>query len=418
MSVSAIQNIIGLIVGALFNTGVMFLGFTSLGGALVSGCPFRSAFSSVIRHILEKSLTLIKWIGGFLSVNWRSPALVFFLTFFQSFLITFGYQTALTTGAWFSLFLPAAIPFAWSVQQETVHKPQKYKISLLSLWFLTVSVLLIFAMPLTFGSVSLTFLEFAIGVIISIAFRMIMEMSKSMVDTGEIDAIAWLLTTAPTQYPATLFKKAGQMISSESIGRHYRPRLLESLLPFLTLLTSSHHAPEHPSSDTHSPSSSGSSNEDRQLEYIEIYIACLARLSEFTDSEGTGVRLWEDAMQHPKLEQPLIDKLVVYANPRHHFQDGLRSAATKVLNNFKLDMEGNPVRGEVGSPVTVLKSVATALRSAVSSVATFLRSAATWTLKDIGLNTNSQEQGHQNLSVELELAPHVEPHSSGDIEEG
>ena len=81
-------------------------------------------------------------------------------------------------------------------------------------------------------------------------------------------------------------------------------------------------------------------------------------------------------------------------------------------------MEGNPVRGEVGSPVTVLKSVATALRSAVSSVATFLRSAATWTLKDIGLNTNSQEQGHQNLSVELELAPHVEPHSSGDIEEG
>ena len=209
------------------------------------------------------------------------------------------------------------------------------------------------------------------------------------------------------------------MISSESTGRHYRPRLLESLLPFLTLLTSSHHAPEHPSSDTHSPSSSGSSDEDRQLKYIEIYIACLARLSEFTDSEGTGLRLWEDAMQHPKLEQPLIDKLVVYANPRHHFQDGLRSAATKVLNNFQLDMEGNPVRsGEVGSPVTVLKSVATALRSAVSSVATFLKSAASWMLKDIGLNTNRQEvQGHQNLSVELELAPHVEPHSSGDIEE-
>ena len=46
-------------------------------------------------------------------------------------------------------------------------------------------------------------------------------------------------------------------------------------------------------------------------------------------------------MQHPKLEQPLIDKL---ANPRkNHFEVGLRSAATKVLNNYELDMEGNPV---------------------------------------------------------------------------
>ena len=55
-------------------------------------------------------------------------------------------------------------------------------------------------------------------------------------------------------------------------------------------------------------------------------------------------------MQHPKLEQPLVDKLVVLANPRHIFQVGLRSAATKVLNNYELDMEGNAMR----SPATVL----------------------------------------------------------------
>ena len=37
---------------------------------------------------------------------------------------------------------------------------------------------------------------------------MFSKMSKSMADTGEIDAVAWLLTTTP-QYPATFFKKAG-----------------------------------------------------------------------------------------------------------------------------------------------------------------------------------------------------------------
>ena len=44
----------------------------------------------------------------------------------------------------------------------------------------------------------------------------------------------------------------------------------------------------------------------------------------------------------PKLEQSLIDKLVVLADFRHRFQVGLRSAATTsttVLNIYELDME-------------------------------------------------------------------------------
>jgi hypothetical protein len=70
MSVSAIQHTIGIIVGALLNIGVMFLNFTSLGGAFFSGCPFRSAFSSAIRHIFEKAQTLFKRIERFLSLDW------------------------------------------------------------------------------------------------------------------------------------------------------------------------------------------------------------------------------------------------------------------------------------------------------------------------------------------------------------
>ena len=121
-------------------------------------------------------------------------------------------------------------------------------------------------------------------------------------------------------------------------------------MPFLTHLITSHHTPDHPRPDNHSPSSSLTFNEDPHLKNIEVYIACLARLPEFTDYEGSFWRLREDAMHHPKLEQPLIDKLVVFADPRRRFQVGLRSVATKVLKNYDLDIEGNPA--------TVLGSVA------------------------------------------------------------
>jgi hypothetical protein len=162
-------------------------------------------------------------------------------------------------------------------------------------------------------------------------------------------------------------------------------------MPFLSLLIISHPAPEHPSSDTHSPSSSLNLGEDPKLKNLEIYIACLARSSEFPDSGGTFRCLWEDVMQHPELEQPLIEKLVVLANPRNGFQIGLRSAAIKVLNNYELDMEGNPVR----SPATVVRGVSTVLRSAVSSVATQLRS------------NNSQEEQANGINYGHRINPFI-----------
>ena len=107
-------------------------------------------------------------------------------------------------------------------------------------------------------------------------------------------------------------------------------------------------------------------------------------------------------MQHPKLEQPLIDKLVMLADPRHHFEIGLRSAAIKVLDNYELDMEGNALR----SSATVLWSVATVLRSA-----------ATLMLNVSGLNSPSQGQRHTNLHRRVDPSTRVEPaHSSGEIE--
>jgi hypothetical protein len=51
LSVSAIQVYIGVTIGALYCVGVLFIGFTALAGAFVSGCPFRSVFSSCIQSV-------------------------------------------------------------------------------------------------------------------------------------------------------------------------------------------------------------------------------------------------------------------------------------------------------------------------------------------------------------------------------
>ena len=151
----------------------------------------------------------------------------------------------------------------------------------------------------------------------------------------------------------------------DSIGVDYQPRLLESLMPLLTNFIISHHAPERPNSDTsHPPSSNRSFVEDPDLENLEIYVACLARLSDFEDCEGNLWCLKEDARQHPKLEQPLIRKLVELANPRPGFQVGLRSACTRVLENYGLDSEGNS--RAVTSPASVVWKFSTVLSTAAS----------------------------------------------------
>jgi hypothetical protein len=78
-------------------------------------------------------------------------------------------------------------------------------------------------------------------------------------------------------------------------------------------------------------------DEDPHLKTLEIYTACLARLSEFTDDYGRQRDLL--VLVGGCDRKPLTDKPAVLANPRHHFQVGLRSAATsttgKVLNNYE-----------------------------------------------------------------------------------
>ena len=443
MSISAIQNIIGAVVAALFNAGLLFFGLTCLSGAFFPGCPFRSAFSSAIQFIFEIPWKLFKWIlherclqlpvprhRRRLPVDRRKQLIQFannaFLGCLPMTVITIIIplkSDVNITGIWSSLFflIAAGLPLAFIAQQKADHYPQKYKISQLALWGFLPNLVVMSSVLWFQYSVYSTDIEDAIilttisvfGTFIMCLANLIFgKMSKSMANTGEIDAIAWLLKTAPPPNSAEFFKKAGQMTVSKSRGSHYRPRLLESLMPFLTLLIISHHLPKHPSSESDTPSpSSNDENPDskRELENIEIYTACLARLSDFRDSEGSFICLWEDTMQHPELEPPLVDKLVQFANldPRHRFHDRLRSAAIKVLRNYRLGMEGQ----SVGVPAALERyGVATGLLNVALSMLTVR----------VGWLNDREEQGDRNLQepVELELGTHVEPpHSSGDIEE-
>ena len=422
--VSADQKAIGAAVGVFLGVGLMFLVLTSFNAACIPGCPFRSPFSEVIRSFFEKvGILIMREIR-----QRRRPTIRMWIECFMLLaagLFTFlkTYNIRFTSFPMFSLV--SGIPILVVAQRKVVHKPQKYKISRLAAWvcpFISLPVIIVIylsdeGIKSTATQVALLLIGFA-GIVITL--WMFSKMSKSMADTGKIDAISWLLITTPPQYPSTFFKKAGQMTGVDSIGHHYRPRLLKSLLPLLTPLITSYHTPEHLSSDTHSPQSNDASNRRprtrvgfkdddmitidenphlKDLKDLEIYMACLARLSDFQDYKGAWSCVWEDAKKHPELEELLIDKLVELANSERHSQV-VTSAATKVLNNYKLDMQGKPLR----SP-TVLESVATYPRSETTSM-----------LNDNDLNR--QERGHIESYRLEDLATHVKPvHSSEETEE-
>ena len=150
-SVSAVQVILGNAIGVLLGLGVMFVIFTSLGAAIISGCPFRSPFSDAIRFILEKL-----WIIGMLGLG-------------SSTLLCLGMSVPLfvsqrygSPGTWFPSFsIALTLPVALVAQHKAVHKPQKYKISgmvaLLFLVFLFHSVsitMVIFVYQLNYSNQS------------------------------------------------------------------------------------------------------------------------------------------------------------------------------------------------------------------------------------------------------------------------
>jgi hypothetical protein len=155
------------------------------------------------------------------------------------------------------------------------------------------------------------------------------RLSKSMQDTGKIDAIAWLLKTPSNKLDSLdLFKKAGQIVSSPD-GSDYKPRLLELLFPLLASLIKARTAEP----------------DDSRLEYLEVYVSCLAQLSDFPEERGRGYALlWEDAKRHPNLpvEDPRLCKelMELATDPRYNEHSNLKNAATALVEIYGLNDQG------------------------------------------------------------------------------
>ena len=139
---------------------------------------------------------------------------------------------------------------------------------------------------------------------------------KFIPDTGEADAIAWLLKSTSSQDPS-LFKNAGQI--ADKSERH-KALLLTSLLPLLSpLITSQNH--------------------NRGEQDLETYVACLAQLSAFADAEGS---FWknEAAVVHPPLPDASLPKILQKLESSGS-DSSLSSAARDALRYY----------GEKASPV-------------------------------------------------------------------
>jgi len=138
------------------------------------------------------------------------------------------YSLTYSSGIFVLVFIPVAMIFAYSTQGEAIkHKPQRYRLPLWSLcFFLFIGSFLSAAGYFSSRSNHVFVPLYVIGMLLLILFGWMADrLSKSMQDTGKIDAIAWLLKTPSDKLDSLdLFKKAGQIVSSPD-GSDYKPRL-------------------------------------------------------------------------------------------------------------------------------------------------------------------------------------------------
>ena len=169
-------------------------------------------------------------------------------------------------------------------------------------------------------------------------------------ETRETDAVAWLLASTASQKPEH-FQKAGK-ISTQPKGEahiyeppkdsnydHRKASLLTSLLPLLSSLITS----KIQSLDLHHDGTKDHAFPEEETKDLEIYVACLAQLSDFKNLDGS---FWKNrsALKHPILSSsnrasPLVDALEKISNLKGESNLRLSSAARDALKYYKVGKE-------------------------------------------------------------------------------
>ncbi|KAF8151672.1 hypothetical protein B0H34DRAFT_678247 [Crassisporium funariophilum] len=299
--ISQLQANLGYVIGTILLVTLAFIIVTSLCGAFIPTSPFRSSFSDFIKVVFK---VFPDWQ---LTARDKSP------TMFRTFLIILASVAMAVATAFFVLQKQAAVfqclffvPIAGTFvlmkqpQKKDTMKPRVYGLPEWTL-FSTIAVFVTLSVSSYICLYTRPYIAVFSGACVLLAIQGYygIRLSEFVPDTTEANAVAWMLKEASSQ-DAAWFQRAGEIAGSSEIMRAV---LLENLLPLLSPVIASIPHPEgHLSQEL----------PDDQ----EIYVACLARLCQFSSSKGSFWRN-EVTLRHPSLPIELYKRLVALRDCSH-----------------------------------------------------------------------------------------------------
>ena len=349
--------------------GFVFLILASVAAAFIPACPFKSSLTTLIKLFFKFFLGhyLRQWILGVRKYynfsraqhngqNQRHPLLRLFSIGVASSIVIFVLILCVLkydSGASYALI---CFPFAAGLSifgdlPRSYKRPPRYGIEY---WIFLASIIIApFMIAASYFSDTRRdkFIGlFSTGCALLVLFTVFgTQLFKFTPETRETDAVAWLLVSAASQKPSD-FQKAVQISKhpknepgqkdehEELAGSNYDHRkasMLTSLLPLLSSLITS---------KVQSWASQQEGTKDQAFleeegKDLEIYVACLAQLSAFEDSQGS---IWKNqsAVVHPTLSSPndmsladALEKISELGGESNSLQV-LRGAARDALQHY------------------------------------------------------------------------------------
>jgi len=389
-SIRSEQGTIGYVIGAMLLLGFVFLILASVAAAFIPACPFKSSLTTLIRLFFNFFLGyyLPRWILDvrkyYKKAPWRrlhnyraqddGEAMGLRTTSESSYLqdhvhpsgptqrpllrlFSIGVASCVVigvlvlcvlkynSGAYYALI---CFPFAAGLSifgdlPRSYERPPRYGIEY---WIFLASVVIApFMIAASYYSDTRRdkFIGlFSTGCALLVLFTVSgTQLFKFTPETRETDAVAWLLASTAPQKPE-YFEKAGKISKQPKDNSYKRPKdsnydhrkasLLNSLLPLLSSLITSKIQPR----DSHQE---GTKDQEKETKVLEIYVACLAQLSDFKNFDGS---IWKNqlAVIHPILspsnKKLLSDALEKISNLKGESNLLLRSAARDALKHYKV----------------------------------------------------------------------------------
>ena len=403
LSIRSEQGTIGYVIGAMLLLGFVFLILASVAAAFIPACPFKSSLTTLIKLFFNLlKLFLDRYLSWWIPVvkkYYRSPwgrhiygvvqhdgqseeviklqttlessdpqdhahqsgqdqqtqhpLLRLFSTVVVSGIVVLVLVLCIlkfNSGAYYALIcLPfaAGLSIFWDLPRS-YERPPRYG---LEYWILLASIVIApFMIAASYFSdthrekfMGLFFTGCALHLLFTVFGAQLFTFTP---ETRETDAVAWLLASTASQKPEH-FKKAGKIsmepkykhplyrYPKDSNYDHRKASMLTSLLPLLSFLITS----KIQSRNSHQEGTKDQVLPEKETKDLEIYVACLAQLSDFQNVKGS---IWRNqlAVIHPSLSDSnttsLVDALEEISKWEGKFNLHLSSAARDALKYYKV----------------------------------------------------------------------------------